>query len=985
MNDTHVQALLSDTSRSLIEVYLDLQRYFETKYGPDALVMMEVGSFFEVYGVDNDTETIGKPKEVADILNLQLTRKNKSIPENNTKNPLMAGFPSVSFERYMERLVKEERYTIILIRQKGTPPKVERYLDSIVSPGIHVDYTLDHTEHVVASVIIDMSHGLYAVGYSAIDVTTGKTYLTEMHSTKDDPTFALDELYRLLQSHHTSELITTILTDDVSLEQISSYLTHDHIHMNTRRAPITYQNELFKRAYIIQSFLSPIECLDLERQPLTSESLAILLEFIIEHDHNVIEGLRAPVHIRAQEYMYLGNNPLLQLGITSTDPHEYTVLKHMDKTVTSMGARLFKNRIMNPVTSSAELESRYDLIDFIAPHATSVRRTLQSMYDLERISRRISLGKLHPCEINFLYDSLEQTVSLVQHLPESTHPVAKALREHIHDTERALVYLTRTFDTSRTAAYLQSAIEGSFFRPGVHAELDVLETELQTLESKLILIQQKYESLLGAETGKDATGYVEIKQLGKDGHHLSITKSRYYLIQGVIKETYLSIDGTVYALSDFEHKQQTTTVKITSPIIETISESIVLVQAKISALVKTLYTDTLSIIARDFGGVIDALAQHIASIDVAQSNAMTARDYVLSRPEIIPAADEDPAFLSLMDLRHPLVEAQEQRGLYVPNHIVLGNRAHMTAREAEALFADKQADTRGLLVYGINSSGKSSLMKSVGIAVLLAQAGCYVPASSMRFTLVRELFARIIAADNIEKGLSSFAVEMVELKHIFTRASHRSLILGDEISHGTETVSAISIVSATILRLLEVNALFLFTTHLHQLMDVPALKGITTMEPVHLKVHYDTAADVLVFDRTLQAGSGTSVYGLEFAQSLHMDKTFLRYAMNIRKELAGELSDIERLTRRHTSAYNKDVFLSSCAICTGSVDDTHHIQEQQNADAHGKIGHIDKDHTYNLLPICRTCHEAIHAGDIRVQGFVMTSAGLQLRFDKTEK
>jgi DNA mismatch repair protein MutS len=255
----------------------------------------------------------------------------------------------------------------------------------------------------------------------------------------------------------------------------------------------------------------------------------------------------------------------------------------------------------------------------------------------------------------------------------------------------------------------------------------------------------------------------------------------------------------------------------------------------------------------------------------------------------------------------------------------------------------------------------------------------------MRFTLVRELFARIIASDNIEKGLSSFAVEMVELKHIFTRASHRSLILGDEISHGTETISAISIISATILRLLEANALFLFTTHLHQLMDVPALKSITAMEPVHLKVHYDTEADVLVFDRTLQQGSGTSVYGLEFAQSLHMDKTFLRYAMNIRKELAGELNDLERLTKRHTSAYNKDVFLTSCAICTGQVDDTHHIHEQHTADSNGKIGHIDKDHTYNLLPICQDCHKDIHIGNIRVQGFVMTSAGLQLRFDKIEK
>ena len=288
-------------------------------------------------------------------------------------------------------------------------------------------------------------------------------------------------------------------------------------------------------------------------------------------------------------------------------------------------------------------------------------------------------------------------------------------------------------------------------------------------------------------------------------------------------------------------------------------------------------------------------------------------------------------------------------------------------------------DIRGILVYGINSSGKSSLMKSIGVAVVLAQAGFFVPAKHMRFTLFTELFTRIVAQDNFEKGLSSFAVEMMELKNIFNRATKKSLILGDEISHGTETLSAIAIVSATIERLTEIGSLFVFTTHLHQLSNLLSLKKQSSVACVHLAVHYEKETDTLIFDRTLQAGSGNSIYGLEFAQSLHMDQRFLKQAMHIRKELANDFDALERLTKKERSAYNKNVYLTACAICENPVDDTHHIEHQQYANQYGFIGHIPKDHKYNLIPICKACHHDIHDGKIEVTGFEMTSKGLQLK------
>jgi DNA mismatch repair protein MutS len=273
-------------------------------------------------------------------------------------------------------------------------------------------------------------------------------------------------------------------------------------------------------------------------------------------------------------------------------------------------------------------------------------------------------------------------------------------------------------------------------------------------------------------------------------------------------------------------------------------------------------------------------------------------------------------------------------------------------------------------------------MKSIGVAVMLAQSGFFVPATSMRFSVFSEVFTRILAQDNFEKGLSSFAVEMMELKNIFNRCSTKSLILGDEISHGTETLSALSIVSATIEHLVEKGTLFIFTTHLHQLCNLGRIQRLKEVVSVHLEVSYDAAQDKLLFERKLQAGSGSSIYGLEFAQSLHIDPEFMKRAQTIRKELAKDYEELELLTKKQRSKYHKELYLTSCAICKGIVEDTHHIRPQETADADGNIGHFHKNHKYNLLPLCKDCHNKVHDAKLLIRGFIMTSQGLEVDFEE---
>ncbi|MFY9080497.1 DNA mismatch repair protein, partial [Aliarcobacter butzleri] len=291
----------------------------------------------------------------------------------------------------------------------------------------------------------------------------------------------------------------------------------------------------------------------------------------------------------------------------------------------------------------------------------------------------------------------------------------------------------------------------------------------------------------------------------------------------------------------------------------------------------------------------------------------------------------------------------------------------------------------GVLLYGINSSGKSSLMKSIGIAVVLAQAGFYVPCKSMRFSIFDAVYTRISGADNIAKGLSSFAVEMLELKNIFNRASKNSLILGDEISHSTETMSGLSIVASAILKLSKLEALFVFATHLHQLPEIEEIQKLKNIISLHLSVFYKDDEDKLIFDRKLAYGSGSSMYGLEYAKSLHMDKEFLNIANEIRKKLTDDYNPLERLSQKKTSKYNNSVFASNCVICGRACDDVHHIKEQARANKDGFIGHINANHKYNLIPLCKEHHKMVHDGTININGFVATSKGLELHYTMVDE
>ncbi len=977
MKSSDVSAILENKERLLTQIYFDLQKYFEDKYGKDTIVFMEIGTFFEVYEINNDDEQIGKAKEIAELLNIQLTKKNKNIVENSEKNPLLAGVPAVSFDRYLNRVISEQKYTVIVLKQRGSPPNISRYIAQIVSPGTNFEHIVDNDDNYIVSLLVDKHKGIYTVGYSAIDVTTGKTWLYESHGTSEDPSYALDEIFHLLNVHRTSEIVITFLEGVDDQRHVMGYLEiseHYHYSINNTRPRIEFQNKLFAEVYQIRSLLSSIEHLDLERSPMITESLATLVNFVIEHDYHIVQKLLMPKLIDNRRFMYLGNNALEQMGITSKDKKEFTLLKLLDKSSTAIGRRLLKERLLNPIMEAAELERRYNLIDRVSSHIRYLDEIMRGVYDLERLSRRLNLAKLHPFEMNHIYDSVMSIKELMLYVKK--HKIQKTPFSEF-EIEEFLRDIRKSIDLDISRRFTNATVDENFLMEGVDESIDTFVKENAVMLIAFEDIMKKIEDLLRENNAGSSNKLVTLGLLEKEGYYISLSKNRYSMIE---KDFKVSED-----FKEFSIKKLTNSVKITSEFTDTLSDKIMKNRRKIIALVKDRYVSLQSVYERRYALLFDRIITYVADLDVGVSSSKVAQIYNHSRPMIVEVEGDDN-FMQLMQLRHPLIEVGERSGIYVPNDIVMGKRDYMDLPHPKTVMLNVSVhdghDINGVLLYGINSSGKSSLMKSIGLAVIMAQSGFFVSASVMKFSLFDSLFTRIVSKDNLSKGLSTFAVEMLEMKNIFNRATLRSLVLGDEISHGTETLSGVSIVASSVIKLAKLRSLFLFATHLHQLSTMKEITSLDNVVDLHLSVEYDEASDALVFNRVLQEGSGSSIYGLEFAKSLHMDDEFLETANKIRKRLAKDFDELELLVKKKTSKYNKDLYVTKCVICGAMAEDVHHINNKSLANHSGFIGHFHKDAKHNLVPLCKEHHNQIHDGKIKVDGFVMTSNGLELKYEE---
>jgi DNA mismatch repair protein MutS len=354
--------------------------------------------------------------------------------------------------------------------------------------------------------------------------------------------------------------------------------------------------------------------------------------------------------------------------------------------------------------------------------------------------------------------------------------------------------------------------------------------------------------------------------------------------------------------------------------------------------------------------VIESINQMVTWLDISATSAKQAQTYKYICPEVDTTQGE--SYIKASNVRHPLIERIHTNTEFVPNSIQIGGE-----------------DQCGMLLYGINFSGKSSYMKSIGVTLIMAQAGLFVPAQSFQFRPFRHIFTRIPSGDNLFKGQSTFVVEMNELRSILKQSNSNSLVIGDEVASGTETVSGIAIVAAAVLSLVKRKVCFIFATHLHEVADIDDIKKNPSIGLYHMSIHYDVSTGVLCYDRILRKGTGSTMYGLEVCQSLDMPPEFIHLANTLRQSYL-EISPT--IVVPTTSNYSSTIHVDICSICKKPATEVHHIKEQHTADQYGFIDHHHKNNNHNLTVLCNDCHVSIHQEKIQIDGYSMTSNGVKL-------
>ena len=403
----------------------------------------------------------------------------------------------------------------------------------------------------------------------------------------------------------------------------------------------------------------------------------------------------------------------------------------------------------------------------------------------------------------------------------------------------------------------------------------------------------------------------------KDGYFVSITNKKKEFLHMFKDITFSQINSTnsklstsvldelCYHLTQLEHEYK----------------------HRYQSVLEEYINEFVSIYSKEVHDII----KHISTIDICASFANVAERYDYVCPEILDGTNSK---IMARDVRHPIVEQLDVT--YVTN---------------DATF-DK--DNLGLLLYGINGSGKSCYGRSVALNLILAQIGSYVPAKSFSFTPYHQLFTRINCDDNMYEGQSSFFVEMNELLSIKQLATKNSIIIGDEMCKGTEDLSAIGLVHGAIEWMTKNDIQFIFATHLHKLQQII---DIPTVKIKHLKTEYNTNINKYVFHRKLEEGGGDSLYGLEIARQILNCPDIINKAMQTRNMLLGNSSNIVIPKK---SRYNKKLFMDECKHCKSRVElHTHHIIYQ-------KDDPVFKNKTNNLVNLCEKCHQLIHKDELYI-------------------
>jgi DNA mismatch repair protein MutS len=909
----------------MIEGYFNMVIEYKKEYGEKTVVLIQVGAFFEVYGNEKYPEI----KEIAERCELQIGAKGQY---------LMIGFRDFMLEKYLKKL-QQQLYTVVVIIQDEQRSGTTRSVLGIYSPGT---YFLESANAVVSnntmciwlykSFSLMTKKEMIYIGMSVINIYTGKVSVYQTSEILVYMPTTFDEIERWVSIYNPNEIIIISLMSDAEIKKIiqMTNIKSKKIHIKNKEDDDKIRNcekQVYQKAVLEMYYSCPVYQ-DLLEYPVALQSLCYLLDFMNTHNTSFTKNIDIPCIENNENRVQLTNYCLKQLNILDTEQSQMESgdLTSVSKMITSkcktvIGKRKMEYLLLHPITDYDKLQYDYDVIEKVMEYGNYeiVSEELKKCKDLDKLIRKLVMNKMTTKEIYYIYDSF------------ALCGVINKYCSGIFDLNSVLIHgfvgwFNERFEESGLGLILKAFDERTRLLHEYEKEycdlLKYIETEMG-----------KFEIMLkGIEKKKKSAEEKDYFRLDKETFCILSTERRCQLVK--------SGGGGLSV-----HKVNSTESKIESKLIKEKGIRLMEIRDMKKKIIDEVIKEYLEIIKEEYLEAIHYVCEYLTNIDVYYTKELIARIYGYCKPLLVKSSN---SFIKCKDLRHPLIENINQSEVYVANDVELSGT--------------------GILLYGTNAVGKTSFIKSIGIAVILAQSGFYVPASEFELSPYRAIMTRIIGNDNLFKGLSTFAVEMSELRTILRMADGNSLILGDELCSGTEICSATSIFVSGIQELTEKKSSFIFATHLHEIVmydEIISLCGGGLLEIKHMAVVYDKEKDELVYDRKIKEGSGSKMYGLEVCKAMHLPDKFLENANKIRLKYHTDGENVGILDLK-PSQYNenllKGLLCEKCGKKRG--EEVHHLIPQKEANKDGLIKKkgvvMNKNHLSNLMNICSECHKMEH-------------------------
>lgn len=815
---------------------LMMQQWREMKaQQPNALLLYRCGDFYEMFYEDAE---IG-----ARVLGLTLTARHNG----GAADVPLAGVPARALNDYVRRLVRQGFRVAICDQVEDARLArgiVRRAVVETVTPGVaYADELLERTTNNFVVAISgaspdDSNTGDNRVGVAAADVSTGDFRLFLL---------ARSELEALMTRLSPREIV---VADSPGLRLSSPGL------VTTREAwefdPAAARDELVR-----QFRVHSLDGLGIGDDDLPAVGAAgALIRYLRELQPNGIPHLTRPTverhgrGVMLLDEMTCRNLELVEPLRTSSSNGQradVTLLAVLDRTITPMGARQLRQWLLAPLTDRASINARLDAVGAIVDDPLgreSLREALDGVRDIERLAGKTASGRSTPRELRVLGNSLLK----LPRIAECLRAIAPSPSGR-HGTEPgAFTAILASWDScddvaARIARTLVADAPTSLgddptIAAGIDAELDELRVLRDGGKEAIAEIQQRE---------RQRTGIVSLK-VGFNrvfGYYIEVSNANRHLVPTDYQRRQTLANGERYV----------------TPALKEYEERILTAGERIEARERELFDQ----LRQAVGGEITRLqhaARLVSAADVLAALAETAAREAYVRPEVV-----EEFGLTIEAGRHPVVERMMPRDKFIPNDVRL------------------TADARLVILTGPNMAGKSTVLRQVGLIVLLAHIGSFVPATRARIGVVDRIFTRVGASDNLAHGQSTFMVEMAETSAILHTATARSLVLLDEIGRGTSTYDGVSIAWAVSEHLHDrIGCMTIFATHYHELTQLAdELPGVR-----NFNVAVREIGDQVLFLHRVEPGGADRSYGIEVGRLAGLPDGVIRRAKAMLRLLEGE-------------------------------------------------------------------------------------------------